>query len=157
MARLNPCPICGGEATGQFCKGDTLQFAYEHCGICGGYRNDWKAARIAWNKTTAEWISAKGGKKVDRHTATECAYKNGFAAGMKAAEEKIVRCQECTHAEPLDRHCEINTCAYMHCKMWRGETERNVWHKYKKYYKDYSIVDRDGFCDYGERRNNAVD
>jgi hypothetical protein len=95
MARLNLCPICGGEATGQFCKGDTLQFAYEHCGICGGYRNDWKAARIAWNKTAAEWISAKGGKKVDRHTATECAYKNGFAAGMKAAEEKIVHCKEC--------------------------------------------------------------
>ena len=95
MARLNPCPICGGEAIGQFCKGDTLQFAYEHCGICGGYRNDWKAARIAWNKTTAEWILEKEGTKVDRHTATECAYKNGFAAGMKAAEEKIVHCREC--------------------------------------------------------------
>lgn len=25
---------------------------------------------------------------MDRHTATECAYKNGYAAGMKAAERR---------------------------------------------------------------------
>ena len=29
--------------------------------------------------------------------AFEQAYKNGYAAGMKAAEEKIVRCRECYH------------------------------------------------------------
>lgn len=26
-------------------------------------------------------------------------------------------------------------------------------HNYKKYYKDYSVVDRDGFCDEGESNN----
>lgn len=63
----------------------------------------------------------------------------------------VVRCQNCIHAEPLDRNCELNTSVYMHCKLGRGEEEKNVWHKYKKYYKDYSLVDRDGFCDMGER------
>lgn len=88
MGRLNPCPVCGCEAISQFRKVVPLQFAYEHCGICGGYRNDWKAARLAWNKTTAEWILEKERTKVDRHTATECAYKNGFAAGLRAAERR---------------------------------------------------------------------
>ena len=123
MARLNPCPICGREAAGQFCKGDTLQFAYEHCGICGGYRNDWKAARIAWNKTTAEWILEKEGTKVDRHTATECAYKNGYAAGMKAAEEKIVRCKDCKWFD----------CDDVFCKVW------------------LKVAGSNDFCSYGER------
>ena len=63
----------------------------------------------------------------------------------------VVRCQNCIHAEPLDRNCEINPSVYMHCKIQRGEETKNVWHKYKKYYKDYSLVDRDGFCDEGER------
>lgn len=63
----------------------------------------------------------------------------------------VVRCQNCIHAEPLDRNCELSTSVYMHCKLGRGEEEKNVWHKYKKYYKDYSLVDRDGFCDAGER------
>jgi hypothetical protein len=37
--------------------------------------------------------------------------------------------------------------------MWRGEEEKNVWHSYKKYRKDYSIVELDGFCDMGERKD----
>lgn len=60
------------------------------------------------------------------------------------------RCQDCVHSVPLDNNCEINTSAYLHCNMSRGEETRNVWHKYKKYYKDYSIVERDGFCDRAE-------
>lgn len=64
-----------------------------------------------------------------------------------------VTCQECVHAEPFDRNCELNQTAYLHCKLGRGEETRNVWHKYKKYYKDYSVVDRDGYCDAGERRH----
>ena len=63
-----------------------------------------------------------------------------------------VRCGECVHAVPLDRNCELNSSIYMHCNQLRGELENNVWHKYKKYYKDYSLVDRDDFCSYGERR-----
>ena len=64
---------------------------------------------------------------------------------------EVIRCQNCVHAEPLDRNCEINTCHYMHCKLWRGEETKNVWHKYKKYHKDYSLVERDGFCSDGAK------
>ena len=64
---------------------------------------------------------------------------------------EVVRCQNCVHAEPLDRNCEISTCHYMHCKLYRGEETKNVWHKYKKYYKDYSLVERDGFCSDGAK------
>ena len=35
--------------------------------------------------------------------AFEQAYKNGYAAGMKAAEEKIVRCRECA----LQSGCKV--------------------------------------------------
>lgn len=64
---------------------------------------------------------------------------------------EVVRCQHCIHSVPFERNCELNTTAYMHCKLGRGEETLNVWHKYKKYYRDYSVVDRDGFCDEGER------
>lgn len=69
----------------------------------------------------------------------------------------VVRCQDCINAVPLDCNCELNEIAYLHCNLWRGEETKNVWHKYKKYYKDYSLVDRDGFCSSGERRDNETD
>ena len=65
---------------------------------------------------------------------------------------EVVRCQHCIHSVPFERNCELNTTAHMHCTLGRGEETLNVWHKYKKYYRDYSVVDRDGFCDEGERR-----
>lgn len=61
------------------------------------------------------------------------------------------RCQDCVHSVPLDNNCVINTSMYLHCNLQRGDETKNVWHKYKKYYKDYSIVERDGFCDNAER------
>lgn len=113
MGRLNPCPVCGGEAINRFRKVVPLQFAYEHCGICGGYKNSWRAARFAWNKTTEERILERKRTKVDRHTATECAYKNGFAAGMKAAEEKIVHCKDCKHLyfKDMSAYCPFKVSA----------------------------------------------
>jgi hypothetical protein len=66
---------------------------------------------------------------------------------------EVVRCKDCKHSREFDKHCEINRFAHRHCAMDRGEEIKNVWHKYKKYYKDYSVVDYDGFCDYGERRD----
>ena len=79
--------------------------------------------------------------------ADECGvFKN------KADVVKVVRCKDCIYSQELDKHCEINCSAYRHCNMWRGEEEKNVWHSYKKYRKDYSIVELDGFCDMGERR-----
>jgi hypothetical protein len=66
---------------------------------------------------------------------------------------EVVRCKDCKHSREFDKHCEINRFAHRHCAMDRGEEIKNVWHKYKKYYKDYSVVDYDGFCDYGERKD----
>lgn len=68
---------------------------------------------------------------------------------------EVVRCQNCVHAEPLDHNCELSTSFYMHCKLWRGEETKNVWHKYKKYYKDYSLVERDGYCDAGAKMDGV--
>jgi hypothetical protein len=61
------------------------------------------------------------------------------------------RCQNCINSVPLDNNCELNSSVYLHCTLSRGEETKNVWHKYKKYYKDYSIVNRDGFCDEAEK------
>lgn len=66
------------------------------------------------------------------------------------------RCEDCIHSVPLDNNCELNTSMYLHCNLWRGEETKNVWHKYKKYYKDYSIVERDGFCDSVEEAEKAL-
>lgn len=62
----------------------------------------------------------------------------------------VVRCLKCKYAVPLDAHSD--GVYGLHCSIGRGEEVRNVWHKYKKYYKDYSIVDADGFCDQGEAK-----
>lgn len=48
----------------------------------------------------------------------------------------VVRCRDCINAEPLERNCEVNANFYMHCRLWRGEECKNVWHKYKRYYRD---------------------
>ena len=63
---------------------------------------------------------------------------------------KVVRCKDCIHAVEFDKHCELNRNYYKHCTLFRGEETDIVWHKYKKYYKSYSIVEPDDFCNYGE-------
>lgn len=67
----------------------------------------------------------------------------------------VVRCRDCINAEPLERNCELNVNFYMHCRLWRGEECKNVWHKYKRYYRDYSLVQHDDFCSSGERKEGA--
>lgn len=67
----------------------------------------------------------------------------------------VVRCKDCINAEPLERNCEVNANFYMHCRLWRGEECKNVWHKYKRYYRDYSLVQQDDFCSSGERKEGA--
>lgn len=69
----------------------------------------------------------------------------------------VVRCRDCINAEPLERNCEVNTSFYMHCRLWRGEECKNVWHKYKRYYRDYSLVQHDDFCSSGERKDGDTD
>ena len=77
----------------------------------------------------------------------------GMIAGIPSADVvEVVRCRDCKFATELDVHCEFNRKAYKHCSLLRGDETRNVWHKYKKYYKDYSIVELDEFCSYGERK-----
>lgn len=104
-------------------------------------------------------VDEQTGNHMSNHPA---AYKVGYHNGLTMAVAMVinapaadvapvVRCQNCIHAEPLDRNCELSSSVYMHCKKWRGEEETNVWHKYKKYYKDYSLVERDWFCSSGER------
>jgi hypothetical protein len=78
-----------------------------------------------------------------------------LAKAPKVDAVEVVRCQNCVHAEPLDHNCELSTSYYMHCKLWRGEETKNVWHKYKKYYKDYSLVERDGYCDAGAKMDGG--
>ena len=63
---------------------------------------------------------------------------------------EVVRCKDCIYAVELDKHCDISRTAYRHCSLLRGDETKYVWHKYKKYYKSYSIVDLDGYCDSGE-------
>lgn len=67
----------------------------------------------------------------------------------------VVRCRDCINAESLERNCEVNANFYMHCRLWRGEECKNVWHKYKRYYRDYSLVQHDDFCSSGERKEGA--
>lgn len=66
---------------------------------------------------------------------------------------EVVRCKDCVHATELDNHCELSRNLYRHCNMYRGDDTRHVWHKYKRYFKDYSLVAVDGFCDCGERKD----
>lgn len=84
---------------------------------------------------------------------------NGIETVLEYAEqlptvdaEVVVRCRDCINAEPLERNCEVNANFYMHCSLWRGEECKNVWHKYKRYYRDYSLVQHDDFCSSGERK-----
>ena len=64
---------------------------------------------------------------------------------------EVVRCGQCKHSRQLEKNVEMNREHYLHCAMLRGEDER-VWVKYKRYYKDYSIVECDDYCSYGERK-----
>lgn len=90
-------------------------------------------------------------------TSEQCKWARSAIEGTLYAVEdveaaEIVRCHDCVHAIPLERNCELNTNLYMHCTLFRGDETKNVWHKYKKYYRDYSLVEHDDFCSYGEKR-----
>lgn len=75
----------------------------------------------------------------------------------KADVVEVVRCKDCKHCHQLAPHSELNHTAYWHCGLWRGEETKNVWHKYKKYYADYSLVEANDYCSYGERRENNAE
>lgn len=88
-------------------------------------------------------------KYFEKANENDCvAFKN------KADFVEVVRCGKCKHSINLDKHCALNRNIYKHCQLWRGEELTNIWHRYKKYYKDYSIVELYGFCDSGEPKND---
>ena len=93
--------------------------------------------------------------------ADYCAGWNGLIRLIEKAPTvdavPVVRCRDCINAEPLERNCEVNANFYMHCRLWRGEECKNVWHKYKRYYRDYSLVQHDDFCSSGERKDGDTD
>ena len=66
---------------------------------------------------------------------------------------EVVRCKDCKFATELDKHCELSRAIYKHCSLLRGEPTNYVWHKYKRYYKNYSLVEADDYCSYGERKD----
>lgn len=78
------------------------------------------------------------------------------AEAVEAADVvKVVRCKDCIHAEPISKNADLNYLSLLHCKAGRGEEAINVWVKYQKKYTDYSIVEFDDYCSYGERRNDG--
>ena len=87
-----------------------------------------------------------------QHTLQDDELKPCKSFKNKADFVEVVRCKDCKHSINLDKNCALNRNAYKHCQLWRGEELTNIWHRYKKYYKDYSIVELDGFCDSGERK-----
>lgn len=64
---------------------------------------------------------------------------------------RVVRCGECVYSEPLQLHADLYNEDLMSCTCQHGEEAKNVWHKYTKQYKDYSLVEPDDFCSFGEK------
>lgn len=65
------------------------------------------------------------------HDATEQAYKNGYAQGMKDALDAITRCKGCANSDTIGCSDGMVWCARM-CR----------------YMKE------DGFCSFGERKTD---
>jgi hypothetical protein len=80
--------------------------------------------------------------------AFEQAYKNGFAAGLKAAEEKIVRSYKNGYdAGRRDAEGRIVRCKEcVHYNVYRLECHNKHMN---------GINGIDGFCSYGERREDG--
>ena len=70
---------------------------------------------------------------MDKHDATEQAYKNGYADAMAS----VVHCKDCKHLVLTDEG-EHNPCDCV-CNYWMTD----------------GLVD-DDFCSYGERRTDNV-
>ena len=87
-----------------------------------------------------------------RQVCIICGLKTNYKQSTADAVE-VVRCKDCIHAIELDKHCDINRTEYKHCTLLRGDETKYVWHKHKKYYKDYSIVEPNDYCSYGERKD----
>ena len=54
-------------------------------------------------------------------------------------------CEDCKHSEKI-RHTNSIRQGTLHCRQWRGDDTKNVWIKYKKEYRDFSLVFPDEYC-----------
>lgn len=107
----------------------------------------------------AEYIEREATLKVIFDIMSDCKVRHKCRAINRNVKQiptadvvEVVRCKDCIHAIELDKHCDINRTAYKHCTLLRGDETKYVWHKYKKYYKDYSIVEPNDYCSYGIKR-----
>lgn len=66
----------------------------------------------------------------------------------------LVNCKNCEYSEPIEKHSVYDAQKYLHCRLLRGESVTNVWHRYTKKYRDYSLVAMEGFCDSGIARDD---
>lgn len=106
-------------------------------------------------ETLMEVVYAELASDTDNSRAN---YIIGAIENLPAADVvPVVRCEKCKHGISFERNAELDSSCYLHCAIYRGEEVRNVWHKYKKYYRDYSVVDRDGFCDQGVAGEPCMD
>ena len=105
------------------------------------------------SKQIADFKKSVNSPNSDYMTGYLCALSvtEGIIANISTEDVvKVVRCRNCKHCYQLAPHSEINRGLYFHCALWRGEETKNVWHKYKKYYADYSLVCADDYCSSGE-------
>lgn len=102
----------------------------------------------------AKYIKREEAKKIMRDNGAVGEYKGvihcvvpvSILDNIPAVDAvEVIRCKDCIHAIPLDKHCTISPIRYKNCVLWHGEETKNVWHKYGRYYKDYSL------CSSGER------
>lgn len=66
---------------------------------------------------------------MDKYTATELAFKNGYEKGYEAAKAEIVHCKEC-------EHMGITPDSFRWCYVWDG----------------INVMGDEGYCNYGEKR-----
>lgn len=130
-------------------------FHYEMCFLesvrMGKYQD--VETRCDQFKNKADVVSKKAYEQVkwERDTAIEQLNSYGVDFCEKADVVPVVRCKDCEHSRQLEKNVELNRAHYLHCAIYRGEEEK-VWVKYKRYYKEYSIVEPDDYCSYGERK-----
>ena len=93
---------------------------------------------------------------INGETTIECV-ERAIRTHPTADAVEVVRCNDCKFATELDKHCELNRAIYKHCSLLRGEPTNYVWHKHKRYYKNYSLVEADDYCSYGELKDGDTE
>lgn len=59
MENLKPCPICGGQPTGEIYTSNPPQYGYRHCSITTGYCKSELEAESEWNNQVENYQIVK--------------------------------------------------------------------------------------------------